>query len=79
MSWRQCRTLFLQPLQPAHLTVISKHSVKLLGNSDEGGPAAQLLQFASPHIGAGGADPTQDVSYRILYWPFKDDLNCLPL
>lgn len=73
----QCCKLLLQPLYLAHLTVISEHSVELLCDSDEGGPAAQLLQFSSSDIGARRADTTQDVSYRILYWPFIEDLNRL--
>ncbi|CAG5929139.1 unnamed protein product [Menidia menidia] len=41
--------------------VVAKYGVELLGDPDESGPAAQLLQLAGAHVGAGGADPPQDV------------------
>lgn len=68
---------FPSTFYPAHLTVISEHGVELLGDSDEGGPATKLLQFSSPDIGACRADATQDVSYRILYRSFIEDLHRL--
>lgn len=68
---------FPSTFYPAHLAVTSEHSVELLGDSDEGGPATELLQFSSPDIGARRADATQDVSYRILHRSFIEDLNSL--
>lgn len=69
--------VFPPTFYPAHLTVISEHSVELLGDSDEGGPATELLQFSSPDIGASRADTTEDVSYGILHRSFIQDLDCL--
>lgn len=62
-----------------HLAAVAKNSVELLGDPDEGGPAAQLLQFACPNIGAGGADATQDVSYGDLHRALVGNFNRLPL
>lgn len=59
--------------------VVAEDGVELLRDPDEGGPAAQLLQFARTDVGAGGADPAQDVSYRPLHRAFVRDLHCLPL
>lgn len=61
------------------LTVIAVDRVELLGDPDEGGPAAQLLQFPCPDVGAGGADPAQHVPYRDLHRTFVADLHRLPL
>lgn len=69
----------LKPDLAVRLAVVAENSVELLGDPDEGGPAAQLLQFACPDIGAGGADPTQDVSYCNLHWTFVENFDCLPL
>lgn len=61
------------------LTVVAVNCVELLGDPDEGGPAAQLLQFPRPHVGAGGPDPAQDVPYGDLHRAFVGDLHRLPL
>lgn len=62
-----------------HSAVVAEDSVELLGDPDEGGPATQLLQFACPDIGAGGADPAQDVPYCLLHRTFVRNFYCLPL
>lgn len=59
--------------------VVAEDSVELLGDPDESRPATQLLQFASTDIGAGGADPSQDVSYRCIDRTFVRNFNRLPL
>lgn len=64
---------------PEHLTVVAVNGVELLGDPDEGGPAAQLLQFPRPDVGAGGPDAAQHVPYRDLHRPFVGDLHRLPL
>lgn len=61
------------------LTVVAVDCVELLGDPDEGGPAAQLLQFSRPDVGAGGADAAQHVPYRDLHRPFVGDLHRLAL
>lgn len=66
-------------LKQDHSAVVAEDSVELLGDPDEGGPAAQLLQFACPDIGAGGADPAQDVSYCHIHRTFVKNFDCLPL
>uniref|UniRef100_A0A3Q3AJ42 B box-type domain-containing protein n=1 Tax=Kryptolebias marmoratus TaxID=37003 RepID=A0A3Q3AJ42_KRYMA len=58
---------------------VSAHGVELLRDADEGGPAAQLLQLARPDVGAGGADPSQDVPYRFPHRAFVGNLHRLPL
>lgn len=61
------------------LTVVAVNCVELLGDPDEGGPAAQLLQFPRPDIGAGGPDPAQYVPYSDLHRTFVGDFHRLPL
>ncbi len=70
---------FLKQDRTGHSAVVAEDSVELLGDPDEGGPAAQLLQFACTHIGAGGADAAQDVSYRLLHRTFVRNFDCLSL
>ena len=41
--------------------------VELLSNSDEGCPATEFLQLLGPHVGAGGADASEDVLRRGLH------------
>lgn len=62
-----------------HSAVVAEDSVELLGDPDEGGPAAQLLQLAGPDVGAGGSHPAQDVPYCHLHRPFVRNFDCLPL
>lgn len=59
--------------------VIAKDGVELLGDSDEGGPAAQFLQLRCPDVGAGGANPAQDVSYCHVHRTFVKNLDRLAL
>lgn len=67
-------------VQPGpRLAVIAKDGVQLLGDPDEGGPAAQLLQLGCSHIGAGGSNPTQYISYGDVNGAFVGDLYRLPL
>lgn len=61
------------------LTVVAVNCVELLGDPNEGGPAAQLLQFPRPDVGAGGPDPAQYVPYSDVHWTFVEDLHRLPL
>lgn len=71
---------FLLPQPEAgRLTVVTVNCVELLADPDEGGPAAQLLQFPRPDVGAGGAHPAQHVPYRDLHRTFVGDLHRLPL
>lgn len=59
--------------------VVAEDGVELLGDPDEGGPAAQLLQLGCPDIGAGGADPAQDVSYCHVHRTFVRNFDRLSL
>ena len=59
--------------------VVAKDGVELLGDSDESRPAAQFLQLAGSNVGAGGANPSQDVSYGLVHRPFVRDFHRLPL
>lgn len=58
---------------------VPEDGVELLGDPDEGRPAAQLLQLSCSNVGAGGAHASQDVSYRVIHRPFVGNLHCLPL
>uniref|UniRef100_A0A3P9D0Y7 B box-type domain-containing protein n=1 Tax=Maylandia zebra TaxID=106582 RepID=A0A3P9D0Y7_9CICH len=60
-------------------TVVPEDGVELLGDSDEGRPAAQLLQLGCTDIRAGGADPSQDVSYGVTHRTFVENFHGLPL
>lgn len=66
-------------LSPKSSAVVTEHGVELLRDSDEGRPAAQLLQFTSADICARGADPTQDVPYCHVHGAFIGNLHRLPL
>ena len=52
--------------------------IGLLGDPDEGGPAAQFLQLAGAHVGAGGTHTTQDVLHCDTHVTSVLNLNCLP-
>uniref|UniRef100_A0A3B3UUP7 B box-type domain-containing protein n=1 Tax=Poecilia latipinna TaxID=48699 RepID=A0A3B3UUP7_9TELE len=58
---------------------VPEDGVELLGDPDEGRPAAQLLQLSCSNVGAGGADASQDVSYRLVHRPFVGNFHRLPL
>lgn len=66
------------PLSSKDSAVIAKYGVELLCDPDEGGPTAQLLQFSRPYVGAGGADPTQDVPYCYFHRALVGNFDCLP-
>lgn len=59
--------------------VVPEDGVELLGDSDEGRPAAQLLQLGCTDIRAGGADPSQDVSYGVAHRTFVENFHGLSL
>lgn len=69
----------LRQVRAGRSAVVAEHSVELLGDPDESGPAAQLLQFARADVGAGGADPTQDVPYCHINRTFVKNFDRLPL
>lgn len=69
----------LKQVRAGRSAVVAEHSVELLGDPDESGPAAQLLQFARADVGAGGADPTQDVPYCHINRTFVKNFDRLPL
>lgn len=71
--------IFRSKIELEHSAVVAEDGVELLGDPDEGGPATQLLQFTCPDIGAGGANPTQDVSYSHIHGTFERNFHCLPL
>lgn len=58
---------------------VPEDGVELLGDPDEGRPAAQLLQLSGSDVGAGGAHASQDVSYRLIHRPFVGNFHRLPL
>lgn len=72
------RAIITKDSEAQYLT-IAKNRVELLGDSDKGRPAAQLLQFSGSDVSAGGADASQDVPHRLLHRSFEGDLHCLPL
>lgn len=51
----------------------------LLRDADEGGSAAQLLEFGCAHVGAGGAEPPQNVTDGDLYISSVRNLHRPPL
>lgn len=46
---------------------LGEHLAGLLCDSDEGGPATELLQFGCAYVSAGGAHTTQDISDGVLH------------
>ena len=58
---------------------VTEDGVELLGDADEGGAAAQLLQLARAHVGAGGANAAQHVAQRPLHGALVGHFHRLPL
>lgn len=58
---------------------VTEDGVELLGDTDEGSAAAELLQLARAHIGTGGADPAQHVADRHVHGALVGHLHRLPL
>lgn len=50
-----------------YFMALDEHLARLLGNSDERGPAAELFEFGCSYICAGGAQAAQDVLDGVLY------------
>lgn len=48
-------------------SLLGEHVAGLLRDPDEGGSAAQFLEFGCAHVGAGGAEPPQDVPDGVFY------------
>lgn len=75
------RTLHRQALMQgncfyqAGCLLLSEHVAGLLCYADEGGSAAQLLEFGCTHVGAGGAEPPKDVPDRVFYIPSVRNLH----
>lgn len=61
------------------LALITEDWIHLLGDPDEGGSPAQLLQFSCSHVGTCGADASKDVSDGMFHIPFKGHLHRLSL
>lgn len=58
-----------------YFIALGEHLARLLCNSDERGPAAELFEFSCSHVCAGGAQTTQDVFDGVLSITFIGDLH----